>query len=84
MNYAVLLRLFLGVTIQGKLYPKDKQRNELMDEFFELFDNRAEIASYDERSFIEATVREVFGNDIEVIEFEPYDDEGTTITKRGN
>lgn len=55
-----------------------------MNELFELLDIQTENSRLDERSFIEATVREVFGDDVEIIEFIPYDDEGTTITKRGN
>ena len=55
-----------------------------MDELFELLDIQTENSRLDERSFIEATVREVFGDNVEIIEFVPYDDEGMTITKRGN
>ena len=55
-----------------------------MDELLELLDIQTENARLDERSFIEATVREVFGDDVEIIEFIPYDNEGTTVTKRGN
>ena len=54
-----------------------------MNELYELLDIRAEQANIDERFEILETVRAVFGNDIEVIEFEPYDSEGNTITARG-
>ena len=44
-------------------------------EMFELLDNRAEQARESERFEILETVRAVFGDSIEVIEFEPYGDE---------
>jgi hypothetical protein len=50
----------------------------------EILDLRTEQANQDERFSIEETIRSVFGNEVEVIEFEPYDNEGNTITKRGN
>lgn len=43
-----------------------------MNDIIELLDIRAEIARESERFDIMATVREVFGEDLEVIEFEPY------------
>jgi hypothetical protein len=51
---------------------------------FEILDLRSEQANQDERFEILETVRAVFGDDVEVIEFEPYDSEGNTITERGN
>jgi hypothetical protein len=55
-----------------------------MDEVFEILDLRTEQANQDERFSIEETIRSVWGNEVEVIEFEPYDTEGNTITKKGN
>lgn len=55
-----------------------------MNELIELLDIQAEWARDDERASIEATIRAVFGDEIEIVEFIPYDDQGTTITKRGN
>lgn len=43
-----------------------------MNELIELLDIRAEIARESERFDILETVRTVFGDDVEVIEFEPY------------
>lgn len=55
-----------------------------MNEFYELLDNRAEQANLDERFNINEVIRSVFGNEVEIIEFEPYDSEGNTITRKGN
>jgi hypothetical protein len=44
-------------------------------EMFELLDNRTEQARESERFEILETVRAVFGEDVQVIEFEPYGDE---------
>jgi hypothetical protein len=55
-----------------------------VDELYELLDNRTEQANEDERFTILDTIKAVFGDDVEVIEFEPYDNEGTTKTRRGN
>jgi hypothetical protein len=55
-----------------------------VNELYELLDNRTEQANEDERFTVLATVRAVFGDDVEVIEFEPYDNEGTTKTRRAN
>lgn len=55
-----------------------------MDEIIELLDIQTEWARDDERATIEATIRAVFGDEIEIVEFIPYDDDGTTISKRGN
>jgi hypothetical protein len=54
-----------------------------MDEVFEILDLRTEQANLDERFNIDETIRAVFGNEVEIIEFEPYDSEGNTITARG-
>lgn len=43
-----------------------------MNELIELLDNRTEQARESERFEILETVRAVFGDDVEVIEFEPY------------
>ena len=43
-----------------------------MNELFEVLDIRTEQSRESERFDILATVREVFGEDLEVIEFEPY------------
>jgi hypothetical protein len=50
----------------------------------EILDLAVETARESERYSIEQQIREVFGNEVEIIEFEPYDNEGTTTTKRGN
>jgi hypothetical protein len=55
-----------------------------MDELLELLELQAETARDDERFSVLDTVREVFGYDVEVIEFIPYDNEGTTTTRRAN
>jgi hypothetical protein len=55
-----------------------------LDTLAELLDNRTELDRQDERFEILATVRAVFGDDVEVIEFEPYDNEGTTTTRKAN
>ena len=55
-----------------------------LGEMFEVLDSMAEQQGLDERFSIEETIRAVFGNEIEVIEFEPYDSEGNTITRKGN
>jgi hypothetical protein len=49
---------------------------------FEILDLRTEQANQDERFSIEETIRSVFGNEVEIIEFEPYDNEGNTTSKR--
>jgi hypothetical protein len=54
------------------------------NELTEILDLRTEQANQDERFEVLATVRAVFGDDVEVIEFEPYDTEGNTITRKGN
>lgn len=46
-----------------------------MDELLELLDIQAESARESERFDILETVRTVFGDDVQVIEFEPYGDE---------
>ncbi len=43
-----------------------------VNEMFEILDLRTEQANQDERFSIEETIRSVFGNDVEVIEFIPY------------
>ena len=55
-----------------------------MNELIELLDIQTENARESERFDILATVRAVFGDDLEVIEFEPYDNEGTTTTRKAN
>jgi hypothetical protein len=55
-----------------------------MDEMFEILDLRTEQANQDERFNINETIRAVFGDNVEVIEFEPYDTEGNTKTRRAN
>lgn len=55
-----------------------------MNEFYELLEIQAETARDSERFSIEETIRSVFGNEVEIIEFEPYDSEGNTITRKGN
>jgi hypothetical protein len=40
--------------------------------------------SDNERFDIEQLVRSVFGDEVEVIEFEPYDTEGNTTSRRAN
>jgi hypothetical protein len=55
-----------------------------VNEFYELLDLQSEQANQDERFSIEETIRSVFGNEVEIIEFIPYDTEGNTITERGN
>ena len=54
------------------------------NEFQELLEIESEEAKASERFEVLATVRAVFGDDVEVIEFEPYDNEGTTKTRRAN
>jgi hypothetical protein len=54
------------------------------NELAEILEIRTEQANQDERFEILETVRAVFGDDVEVIEFEPYDNEGTTKTRRAN
>jgi len=54
------------------------------NELAEILDIRTEQANQDERFSVLDTVREVFGYDVEVIEFIPYDNEGTTTTRRAN
>ena len=54
------------------------------DDVLEVLDLQAETARESERFSVLDTVREVFGYDVEVIEFEPYDNEGTTTTRRAN
>jgi hypothetical protein len=53
------------------------------NELIEILDSQAETARDSERFEILETVRAVFGNDVEVIEFEPYDNEGNTTSKKG-
>ena len=53
-----------------------------VNEMFEILDLRTEQANQDERFSIEETIRSVFGNEVEIIEFEPYDNEGNTTSKR--
>jgi hypothetical protein len=55
-----------------------------VNEMFEILDLRTEQANLDERFSIEETIRSVWGNEVEIIEFEPYDSEGNTITRKGN
>ena len=55
-----------------------------LGEMLEVLDIMAEQQGLDERSSVLETVRQVFGNEVEIIEFEPYDNEGNTTTKRGN
>jgi len=43
-----------------------------MDEVFEILDLRTEQANLDERFNINEVIRSVFGDSVEVIEFEPY------------
>ena len=54
------------------------------EQVMEILDLAVETARESERYSIEQQIREVFGNEVEIIEFEPYDNEGTTTTKRGN
>ena len=54
------------------------------NQFQEVLDIESEQANQDERFSIEETIRAVFGNEVEVIEFEPYDNEGTTKTRKAN
>lgn len=54
-----------------------------LDSLTEILDLQLESDRDSERFEILETIRAVFGNDIEVIEFEPYDSEGNTITARG-
>ena len=42
------------------------------NELVEILDSQAETAKDSERFEILETVRAVFGNDVEIIEFEPY------------
>ena len=46
-----------------------------MNEMFEILDLQLETARDSERFDIMDTVRSVFGDDVQVIEFEPYGDE---------
>jgi hypothetical protein len=55
-----------------------------MNELYELLELQAETARDEERFSVLDTVRAVFGDDVEVIEFIPYDNEGTTTTRRAN
>lgn len=56
-----------------------------LEQITDILDNRAEMSRQDERFDILATIRAVFGDEVEVIEFEPYDNDGTTTTdRRGN
>ncbi len=54
------------------------------NELVEILDLQLESDRDSERFSIEETIRSVFGNEVEVIEFIPYDNEGNTITERGN
>ena len=54
------------------------------NQFQEVLDIESEEARASERFEVLATVRAVFGDDVEVIEFEPYDNEGTTKTRKAN
>jgi hypothetical protein len=53
-----------------------------VNELLELLELQAETARDDERFSVLETVRAVFGDDVEVIEFQPYDTEGNTTSKR--
>ena len=55
-----------------------------LDSLTEILDLQLESDRDSERFEILETIRSVFGNEVEVIEFEPYDTEGNTITERGN
>jgi hypothetical protein len=52
------------------------------NEFQEVLDIRTEQSNTEERFNINETIRLVFGDSVEVIEFEPYDTEGNTTSKR--
>jgi hypothetical protein len=52
------------------------------DELVELLEIESEEAKASERFEVLATVRAVFGDDVEIIEFEPYDSEGNTTSRR--
>lgn len=41
-----------------------------MDELIEILDNRAEFAEFDERQTIADMVREVFGDDAEIVYYD--------------
>ena len=55
-----------------------------LDSLTEILDLQLESDRDSERFEILETIRSVFGNEVEVIEFEPYDNEGNTITRKGN
>jgi hypothetical protein len=46
-----------------------------MNELLEILDLQLESARQDEHFSIEATVREVFGDSVEIVEFIPYGEE---------
>jgi hypothetical protein len=46
-----------------------------MNELFEVLDIRTETARDDERFSVEDTVRAVFGDSVEIVEFIPYGEE---------
>ncbi len=46
-----------------------------MNELFEVLDIRTEQANQDEHFSIEETVRAVFGDSVEIVEFTPYGDD---------
>ena len=52
--------------------------------FIDSIDLQAMTDSDNERFDIEQLVRSVFGDEVEVIEFEPYDTEGNTTSRRAN
>lgn len=54
-----------------------------LDSLTEILDLQLESDRDSERFEILETIRSVFGNEVEVIEFEPYDNEGNTITRKG-
>ncbi len=41
-----------------------------MNELFEILDNRAEFAEFDERESVENMVRAVFGDEIEIVYYD--------------
>ena len=53
------------------------------NQFQEVLDIRTEQSNTEEKFNIEETIRSIFGESVEVIEFEPYDNEGNTTSKRG-
>lgn len=51
-----------------------------LDYIMDILDNRAEFESFAESAELSA----LDGFEVVPVEFEPYDDEGNTITKAGN